>query len=348
MTSCAPMRQDNPIVTLVLKSVTEVKTVGPDIDIKITVKHLGQVFDVTLNTTDKVLAQFHYADLAGSTISLSFAVKEQDPIYADSTTRADTLIIDLARDYALNGSKTVTVDLIGANEGPNTPARDGQWRFLLEWYLAPNVQDTIKYIHGEMIRSLGTADFGAIKKDWSDFQSLKWYEKVLPLGEVDDLVSGGQALHRWRNIVGYGKPWDHKPCIFAETGDTAFYLDRMLKFRFDIWSNVHYGFVGRAIGFPTKLLIDGAGFAQARNDGVPNSEISRKASQGKLYEFDHPEDTAAIKLGTSLWSRYGAGLTKEQLEDEILKTGFKIERSKTSKTEIKEYKNNRGQTTVFL
>jgi len=338
MPSCAPMSRENPIITLVLRSVVEVKTVGPDIDIQLTELSLGQVFRVALNTRDKILAQFKYADLGGSTLNLSFSVKEKDPVYVDSATCTSILTIDFTKAYALNGSKTVTVDLIGAKEGPNRPSRDGQWRFELEWYLAPNVQDTIKYIHGEMIRNLVTADFAFMNKQWTDFQTLKWYEKVLPLGEADDLVSGGLALHRWRSMVGYGKPWDHKPCIFAETGKAAFHLDRMLEFRFDVWSNVHYGFVGSAIGFPTKLLTDGAGFAQATRNGVPSSEIARKASEGKLYELDHPEDTAAIKLGARLWSRYGVALTKESLENEVLKTGFKIERSRTSASTIKEYK----------
>ena len=35
---------------------------------------------------------------------------------------------------------------------------------------------------------------------------------------------------------------------------------------FDIWSNIHYGYVGTASGFCRDKLIDGAGVAQIGSD----------------------------------------------------------------------------------
>lgn len=38
---------------------------------------------------------------------------------------------------------------------------------------------------------------------------------------------------------------------------------------YDIWSNIHYGFVGRFVGFTEFELINGAGYAQICDNKSP-------------------------------------------------------------------------------
>ena len=81
---------------------------------------------------------------------------------------------------------------------------------------------------------------------------------------VSDKISGRiQAYQKWKGLVAAKKRWDHKEKIKKLQGsDWACDSNTQLKFMYDIWSNVHYGFVGRYVGFTAFELINGAGFAQ--------------------------------------------------------------------------------------
>lgn len=59
--------------------------------------------------------------------------------------------------------------------------------------------------------------------------------------------------------------------------------------RYDIWSNIHYGYVGRAHNIPENILRDGAALADL---GAP--------ARG---------DRIAIDIGFDLWRTWGRNLT---------------------------------------
>lgn len=73
----------------------------------------------------------------------------------------------------------------------------------------------------------------------------------------DSLVSGGMDWY----LPGSPK-WDHKPRLnpiwgaFNRLGNQPYYL------YYDIWSNMHYGYVGKQLGFTKKELLDGSGLQQ--------------------------------------------------------------------------------------
>ena len=81
----------------------------------------------------------------------------------------------------------------------------------------------------------------------------------------------------WYSKVASGKDWDHKPIIrhleaevrrdikYQEVGD--------YEYSRDTWSNIHYGYVGKASGFSTDELLDGAGLAQLIKK-IENEEIA--------------------------------------------------------------------------
>jgi Bacterial toxin 44 len=56
--------------------------------------------------------------------------------------------------------------------------------------------------------------------------------------------------------------WDHKSTIRGTWGQWSKDKTTGIKYNFDIWSNVHYGYVGKACGFPDGILLDFAGAAQ--------------------------------------------------------------------------------------
>jgi hypothetical protein len=85
---------------------------------------------------------------------------------------------------------------------------------------------------------------------------------------------------------------DHKPLRTPVGGDPA---PEMLFY--DVWGNIHFGYVGRAHGVPADILHAGAEWKGG----------ARTAS-----------DWLANEIGIRLWDTHGAGLTKSQLAAAIL------------------------------
>lgn len=93
------------------------------------------------------------------------------------------------------------------------------------------------------------------------------------------------------SVLGCGI-WDHKPKIRAKW-DVAQLIDftplnkpEKINFYYDIWSNIHYGYVGLAAGFSETELVDSASAENSiSTPGVP----------------EPPSDTAAIRIGFELF-----------------------------------------------
>jgi hypothetical protein len=180
----------------------------------------------------------------------------------------------------------------------------------------------IAYMYAEMIRNAASPEVAEIRemndgKVASGFPIITGEpgERAARAGFV--LGQKAAALMKWRNLVRsrpknadpknpkLGK-WDHKPDlrqILRPTGaeDLHFPIegDPDHEWYYDIWSNIHYGFVGRAAGFSAWELQTGAkmGGAAGTNDGV---------------------DEITVQIGVDLWDSYGNNLTKQQLHQKIL------------------------------
>jgi hypothetical protein len=103
--------------------------------------------------------------------------------------------------------------------------------------------------------------------------------------------------------------WDHKQPIRLNYG--MFSYDSMTKrlFFYDIWSNIHYGYVGLAAGFSENELTTGAKAA--------NLASSLGMSILQYGQADDPRDQAAIALGMNLWKQSGPSLDLQSLLDSI-------------------------------
>jgi len=158
-----------------------------------------------------------------------------------------------------------------------------------------NIDVLSKYITDEMcrnVRSVEAKQIAVLKKHHSTY---------------------GMALWKWAGLVGYKEKWDHKRDIrnkfglWSDDGVTKY------EYAFDIWSNIHYGYIGLSIGFSEGILKSGAGVAQLKNSGVVETFASEcRASALELACFpalDHPKDQAAIQAGFDLWKTKGLHLT---------------------------------------
>jgi hypothetical protein len=112
-----------------------------------------------------------------------------------------------------------------------------------------------------------------------------------------------KAYDDWKNLVGSRQPWDHKKTILASFMDWSYDVSIQHLFAYDLWSNMHYGYVGLAAGFTEVELRGGAAVASVQGNG-----LRFLISQGSL---DDIRDTAAIEIGMELWRTYGPDLDLE-------------------------------------
>ncbi|WP_313065239.1 PAAR domain-containing protein [Achromobacter animicus] len=163
-------------------------------------------------------------------------------------------------------------------------------------------------IEGRKILRANSANPQAPRAEW---QRRPWYLRLGEPPDFDGAAAGRKAAAygMWAERVGPDRPWDHKPILkrmlgqnlnkgWQKYGDHDYYLD--------IWSNIHYGYVGVALGFSAAELINGAGLAQAMFDGWT-----------KLTQQNHPEngpwpasaddrpDHISIMLGIELCDEVG-------------------------------------------
>ncbi|WP_437927880.1 polymorphic toxin type 44 domain-containing protein [Sorangium sp. So ce291] len=116
---------------------------------------------------------------------------------------------------------------------------------------------------------------------------------------VDNVAKG---LNRFRQMVDYGRPWDYKSRIWNQFGGEWTYDPKTRRmYSFDIWSNIHYGYIGAAVGIPPEMLSLGAHGAQL----------------AKTQHLDQSYDQYAIDLGVGLWKSRHENITSDEIIDSV-------------------------------
>jgi hypothetical protein len=161
------------------------------------------------------------------------------------------------------------------------------------------LEELAAFIHGKMITNVGGATTKALQK------------------HNDSILGFYDACTLWQAWVGNRKPWDYKIPLKTTYGDWADDGVSGRSYGFDIWSNLHYGYVGCAAGFSAFTLKSGAGYAQWKAGTSPPGYFKRRletlGDADVLAALDDPLDQAAIVLGCDLWGAHGDKLTLEQL-----------------------------------
>jgi RHS repeat-associated protein len=116
----------------------------------------------------------------------------------------------------------------------------------------------------------------------------------------DHEKSGGDWDHKpkLRQMLGIGKSWNDR--YFPIRGDDE------SEFFYDIWSNIHYGYVVLSIGFDRETL-----------QFFPNAGIYFPILKGLLGQND-PGDEISTDIGVKLWQEHGYSLSKSDLHQAIL------------------------------
>ncbi|WP_110519063.1 WXG100 family type VII secretion target [Herpetosiphon llansteffanensis] len=162
----------------------------------------------------------------------------------------------------------------------------------------------IEYMHQEMVTNAQSDVVKQMKSLLDSAMNPKWYDMLSGSNSGDKIIA---ALTMWTAKVHAGSDWDHKPILGDMLGlknDKDYYFpirgDQTNEYYYDIWSNIHYGYVGAAAGFDTKTLQDGANLGDA------------------LTGTNDAGDVLTVQMGIDLWNKYGTSMTQDQLHAEIL------------------------------
>ena len=128
------------------------------------------------------------------------------------------------------------------------------------------------------------------------------------------------AMGLWAERVFKGRSWDHKLLIKNDPKLNSNAVHRKVRalagvrearrinempvnseswwhkynghdYYLDVWSNIHYGYVGLECGFSEKILLGGADFAQFLDNE-------------QLFIGDAPDDVISMKIGFSLYYEF--------------------------------------------
>lgn len=200
---------------------------------------------------------------------------------------------------------------------------------------------TLKYIYGEMIRNQNSAVVWAIKvlyqvegvpqlldpshlaaKLFHGVEWLKWVELV------NDGLSRTPALALFYVKVAPGRDWDHKPKIermlhLDPHNDDQHYFkiprdEHNREVYYDIWSNMHYGYVGRAAGIEEGTLL--------KAPDLPGSGLAS------------PSDDISTQGGMELWDRYEDNLTIGQFRDKVYQVIERIDEHRPNLAQVRPWR----------
>ena len=173
--------------------------------------------------------------------------------------------------------------------------------------------EVAKYIVDEIKTNIKSKEAAEIY-DYLDYKIYieKYYNKNTLAPPPDPIVIKEIGVAKWIAMVDTGKPWDHKPKIydrfkhcavkerpFKRKGETygvtssQYHKYQYHDYFLDVWSNIHYGFVGRYFGFSEDFLNFG-------------SDAQQFLSNLKRFDFsgDDPADKITIQLGMDLYTKY--------------------------------------------
>lgn len=166
---------------------------------------------------------------------------------------------------------------------------------------------------GKKITSANLFDPAAEIKKWN---AQAWHAKLGGMPDYYNIATGHKlaAYQMWTMQVAPGQPWDHKPIIKAMLIQRGIFRKGWQRYAqydyfYDIWSNIHYGYVGTAVGFSKDELLGGAGLAQALSDAKRDLQEKKRWPVMQSHpengawpnSADDVQDHISIQLGIDLY-----------------------------------------------
>lgn len=190
-------------------------------------------------------------------------------------------------------------------------------------YIAKEMNRNIT--HPSVLKMMKLTSFDAAAEN-AKFQELPWYARLSPPNfQAMELGNTAAAMALWAERVGQNRPWDHKVTIGQQFGG-PWQKQGQVDYFYDIWSNIHYGYVGRVGGLSEGVLLDGAGLEQIASDSIRKVQKwderkgpHRSADIEGMRAWDDIGDRVSISIGIKLYKQYpNGGITEKILMDEVL------------------------------
>jgi hypothetical protein len=185
-------------------------------------------------------------------------------------------------------------------------------------------------VHGADVKRMAEMNSFSASTCIADFSRLPLWKQILGLGiRPEQCVAiaisyRAAALIAWGMKVRQNGDWDHKPKIAARFtprspgGQQHWHLYGDVLYYYDVWSNLHYGYVGRAAGFSESILLDGAGLEQIGSTLLRLKLPEKSPAVAGLQAWDDPQDRAAIIMGIELYRRNPDRVTVQDVMDLVL------------------------------
>jgi len=196
---------------------------------------------------------------------------------------------------------------------------------ILPWpmcYHSNGAENTAQYILEE-IRNNSNSEKAKTIIRMNDLESrVAEWKKLPPLQQALNAIPKNmrnEARIMWADLVKPNGIWDHKPHIekrqdlvsnsvkrpIRENGpirDAVFHKYNDYDIFYDVWSNIHYGYVGKVCGFYDDELLDFAGLVQIVTDIMRlSSPRVHDTSVKGIRKYDDKPDQKTIALGIALF-----------------------------------------------
>ena len=212
---------------------------------------------------------------------------------------------------------------VGSNQVDDCPKIHVQY---IARYICDEIKKNIETSEVKLIRAANILASNSTHRD-----PLKGEQPEVILKIVGNLI----AYMTWGYKVKSGAEWDHKKKIREMQKGVVYSCDKSslnpLQFSYDLWSNIHYGFIGAYAGFTEVELLVGAGVAQVFDNSPEqlegNAEVNRRiydALSNRLgAENDDPSDQQAILIGIRLYSEFKNRMSSLSSND-ILRAVYRL------------------------
>ena len=185
-------------------------------------------------------------------------------------------------------------------------------------YILNEIKTNVRGQIAKTIRYL--IDDETLRERKAEWDRLPFYSKMAPPPQPDLLA----AMAVCYQTVKTGSTWDHKPKIRDRFSSVAvarplprkgkssksyYHKFKQHDYFYDVWSNIHYGYVGLSVCFSESLLLKGSTWEQNMTPGAVGD--------------DTLDDVTSMKIGFALYHQYGKyaeSLTVNNILDALEKT----------------------------
>lgn len=180
--------------------------------------------------------------------------------------------------------------------------------------------------HGAAARAMAELNGFSATGCVTDYLKLPLWQRVFGIGITPQqcneiaLSNAIAALLAWTLKVRQDGEWDHKPKIAARfhpgappVGPQHWHHYQATLYYYEVWSNIHYGYVGKAAGFSNVAVVEQIA-----------STLHRLKWPGKspetsgLRAWDDPHDRASIMMGIQLYAKKPTRVTGNEIRELVV------------------------------